>query len=149
MVLRGGKPQCVECHRIVSRRYKAKLKVPSPPPPRDREWRDIPGYEGLYQVSEYGDVWSMVRRRGTRGGPRAAVKRGKYWKVDLSRDSRQIKEWRVHVLVALAFLGPMPEDCRLVRHLDDDTDNNHFTNLAYGTHSDNLKDRYRNDRRSS
>jgi hypothetical protein len=115
-----------------------------PPPLADREWRDVPGFEGLYIVSEYGDVWA-TKRQGSAGGPVKPTKRGPYWKVGLYGDGEGM-EYRIHVLVAAAFLGPMPSDAVLVRHLDDDPRNNHHSNLAYGTTSDNLYDRYKNRR---
>lgn len=46
----------------------------------------------------------------------------------------------IHHLVAHAFIGPMPEDCDLIRHLDGDRENNSWRNLAYGTQFDNMQD---------
>lgn len=142
-VERGGVVRCRECTKVNSRRYKAKKRKPVPLPPTTVEWRDIPGYEGLYQVSEHGDVWRIAKSTGTSGGALRAIRRGRYWKVDLYKESVG-QEFRVHVLVALVFIGSKPDWAEVVRHLDDDADNNHFTNLAYGTHSDNQRDRYTN-----
>jgi hypothetical protein len=52
----------------------------------------------------------------------------------------------VHQLVAEAFLPPRPDDCYLVRHLDDDPTNNSPENLAWGTDADNHRDAVRNGR---
>jgi hypothetical protein len=79
-----------------------------------------------------------VLSKGTRGGPLTQVKRGPYWKVDLYQDAVR-REARVHVLMAEAFIGPRPEG-QIVRHLDDNPDNNHISNIVYGTYSDNLRD---------
>lgn len=49
----------------------------------------------------------------------------------------------VHKLVAQAFYGPRPEGMDLVRHLNGVKDDNHWTNLAYGTLQDNADDMMR------
>lgn len=51
---------------------------------------------------------------------------------------------RVHRVVAAEFIGPQPFPGAIVRHLDDDKTNNHVSNLAWGTHSENAYDRVRN-----
>jgi hypothetical protein len=53
------------------------------------------------------------------------------------------KSYRVHRLVLEAFIGPLPDGME-VRHLDDDPNNNHLTNLVYGTRSENMHDRVSN-----
>ena len=47
----------------------------------------------------------------------------------------------VHAIVAAAWIGPSDSD--LIRHLDGDPRNNDYTNLAYGTHTENCFDRER------
>ena len=49
------------------------------------------------------------------------------------------KVFSVHVLVMAAFVGPRPEGA-VTRHLDGNPLNNHLTNLAYGSQSENLRD---------
>lgn len=49
------------------------------------------------------------------------------------------KGYYIHRLVAEAFI-PNPNFCRVVRHLDDNPRNNHYTNLAWGKHGDNTLD---------
>lgn len=102
----------------------------------------IPGFPG-YEVDSCGVVWSLRRRRP------AMVKthhREKYPRVTLSRERRRGGRVvrRVHVLVALAFLGPKPSPAHEVRHLDDNKHNNALANLAWGTRADNIADRRRN-----
>ena len=127
----------------------------------EEEWRDIPGYEGLYQVSSLGRVRSVGvtdtcrSRRGkvfhryhpgrvlSLEGNNSSIP---YYAVQLFRDGRR-KRFLVHRLVALAFLGPLPEG-KEVRHLDNDYRNNAVDNLVYGTHSENMHDTIR-DRRHS
>jgi hypothetical protein len=100
------------------------------------EWRPIPGWEGIYEVSSHGRVYS-ARRFRARGGLLIPNIYDGYPRVLLCDRSRQVRV-RVHQLVALAFLGP-PEG-RHVRHLDGDPDNNHIDNLAYGWHRENTLD---------
>lgn len=100
-------------------------------------WRPVVGYEDLYEVSDHGRVFS--------------VRTGKYLKAGMNRRHRHValcrgdqgKSYRVHRLVMEAFIGPCPAGME-TRHLDDDPDNNHLTNLVYGTRSENMLDRVSN-----
>lgn len=111
------------------------------------EWLPVVGYEGLYEVSNHGRVRSLERTCGDRWGNQRRVRqrvmvlytnRGGYLQVGLHREYRQ-KTRTVHRLVAAAFLGPT--DAAVVRHLDGSRDNNHASNLALGSHQDNIDDR--------
>lgn len=111
-------------------------------------WKPVPGYEGAYSVSDCGRVRSenrTVRRRD--GRPqfvrervlKATVAEG-YRVVSLAKPgSGQLDWWKVHHLVALAFIGSRPTKT-VLRHLDGDSLNNCVTNLAYGTHAENTAD---------
>lgn len=66
---------------------------------------------------------------------------GRYHTVQLGRGNSHRP---VHRLVLEAFVGPCPEGMTVGRHLDDDPNNNHISNLAWGTVSDNSKDKVRN-----
>lgn len=110
--------------------------------PTPEQWRDIPGYEGYYEVSSIGRVRSASRFRGD--GRR---KPGKIIKTPLSmgypcfnlcRDGEQIQV-RVHRMVALAFLGPAPDDSETVNHKDFDRLNNRSENLEWLSHADNIR----------
>jgi hypothetical protein len=104
------------------------------------QWRPIPGYGDVYQVSSLGRVWSQ-RRAGSAGGLlRQIVGADGYMLVNPSHGGRQ-KMARVHLLVASAFHGPRPAGCRDIRHLDGDKLNNSAANLAYGTSSENAYDK--------
>lgn len=94
------------------------------------QWRDIPGYEGLYQVSSLGRVKSNKRIKSLR-----TDKRG-YLTVWLCKDSVQ-KNYKAHRLVALAFI-PNPENKKTVNHIDGDKQNNCVENLEWATHSENI-----------
>ena len=101
------------------------------------------GWEGLYEVSSLGRVRTLPRH----GKPGRILKlqqakRGGYPAVSMSRNSIG-RTFKVHVLVAAAFLGPKPDGLEVL-HADDDKNNNVATNLRYGTRSENLDDRVRN-----
>ena len=97
-------------------------------------WAPIPNHPG-YEVSDAGNVrsWKVYGPVS----PRLLTTRIEdgYLRVQLSRVSR-----RVHQLVLEAFVGPRPEGM-LTRHIDGDRTNNALGNLAYGTASENMRDR--------
>ena len=105
------------------------------------EWRPIPGLEGRYEVSDQGEVRSLLAHRG-QPGPRlltpATDNRG-YLQVRLTWPGSRQRTLRVHQIVALAFIGERPEGLE-TRHLDGDKLNNQLSNLAYGTPSENRAD---------
>lgn len=107
-----------------------------------REWRDVAGFEGRYQVSSDGYVRSLpdVDERG-RCMPgvilRPKITEKGYLCVLL--DDR--KSRRVHRLVASAFI-PNPSGLPQVNHLDGIKSNNRFTNLVWCSNADNQQHRY-------
>lgn len=107
-------------------------------------WLSVPGYEGFYEVSDFGRVRSLPRK--TRNGcPGRILKPGLssgHLTVALSID-RQKKSFLVHRLVVLAFIGPPPSPEYEVCHNDGDPLNNTLDNLRWGTRSDNLLDSVR------
>ena len=129
-------------------RFKAHGTLDGAPPAADlpgERWLPVSGYEGHYEVSDLGRVRNL--RRGT--VQKTLPDLNGYLTAKLSR-SQQVRSYRVHRLVARAFLGPCPEDME-VRHLDGDPSNPALVNLAYGTHSENMKDmqRHGTDRNST
>ena len=111
------------------------------------EWRALPGWEGHYEVSDEGQVRSVVRiiRQGRRVGGRILKLRPSwstgYLTVDLILNGKR-NSMTVHKAVMLTFVGPRPEK-QDVRHLDGNPANNHLANLAYGTRSENNLDAVR------
>lgn len=106
-------------------------------------WRGVPGYLGLYEASDEGEI------RSVRGGHRSgrvlsAPVSGYYRKVVLVRDGVRHTE-RVHRLVALTFLG-LPGEGQEVRHLDGDSLNNAVSNLQWGSKVENRADMTRHGR---
>lgn len=117
-------------------------------------WKDIPGYEGLYQVSNLGRVKSLPRTaRCMRNGKEAqrAVPgkilaaqlnyNGDHLYVTLSKEGK-VRNCYVHTLVLTAFVGPRPDDMECL-HGDGDPTNNRVENLRWGTGSQNRLDSVR------
>ena len=96
------------------------------------EWKQIDGF-ALYDVSNFGRVRSYYRGRwGHRETPRILLpgkNRIDYRHVTLVRHKRKYTHL-IHLLVARAFLGPMPENHRL-DHIVGDNSNNKLENLTY------------------
>ena len=92
-------------------------------------FKDIPGYEGLYQVSNIGGVKSLGN---TKNRKEKILKPGiinGYLHVILHKNSKQ-KSFRVHQLVAMAFLGHTPNGYEIVvNHKDNNELNNYVDNL--------------------
>lgn len=109
-------------------------------------WKDVQGYEGLYQVSDQGRVRSLDRivvdasgkRTHKRGCVlRPLVLRHGYHSVALWKDGK-MKRPTVHRLVALAFV-PNPDHLPEVNHRDGCKDNNAAVNLEWCTRRDNVR----------
>lgn len=107
------------------------------------QWKDIAGYEGLYLVSDEGDVYSLPRklfngrgefvRKGMLLKPGIRGNELKYYFVILS-DGNEQKKYSVHRLVADAFVeNPNPENLVVINHIDHDTLNNKAVNLEWCT----------------
>lgn len=109
-------------------------------------WKDVVGYEGLYQVSNFGNVKSLVRtvkksdgRYMTIGGRilKKAIRRGGYYGACLRKDNSS-KTIYNHRLVALAFIeNEFNYDC--INHKDGCKENNHVENLEWCTRSMNIR----------
>jgi len=88
------------------------------------EWKDIEGYEGLYQVSNMG----FVRNRHGRLLTREVAQRG-YLRVRLSKGAHQSNH-KIHRLVAQAFI-PNPNRLPQVNHKNEDKTDNRVVNLEW------------------
>lgn len=98
------------------------------------EWRRI-------DIMPSHEVSSIGRVRSGTGRILPMSERNGYLKVSFWRD-RHVVTRSVHVLVLTAFSGPRPPGY-VVRHLDGDKHNNVVSNLAWGTHKENVADSIR------
>lgn len=104
-------------------------------------WKPVAGYEGLYEVSNIGRVRG-IRRSGCTGEPlKGQIDIHGYVDVML-RGNKTYKHWKVHRLVAIAFI-PNPEGKRTVNHIDGNKQNNNVENLEWMTHGENHRHAYR------
>jgi len=122
-------------------------------------WKDIPGYEGIYQASSYGRIRSVhgktthsirsgIRRwRGRIIKPKGINPKTGYM-VTLWKDKKP-KDWLVARLVGITFLGK-PEDGRMtINHKDGNRFNNHVSNLEWLSLADNIRHAFENNLMSS
>ena len=114
-------------------------------------WKDITGYEGLYMISNKGNIYSVERRdsMGRKWGGRTLKLRydkDGYLKVGLSKNGT-METKRVHRIVAEAFI-PNPNNFPQVNHLDEVKDNNNVNNLEWCTSKHNSNHGTRNERRA-
>lgn len=114
--------------------------LPNGMAPMDEEWRFIPDFAEGYAISNYGRVISYRRRMPALMAWNINHLRGYYASVGLAHpDTRKHSRHRIHALVLEAFVGPRPDGLD-IRHLDGDPLNNHLSNLAYGTRTENMQD---------
>jgi len=108
-------------------------------------WKDIVGYEGLYQVSNLGRVKSLDKK--VWGGKSFYFKKGEikaqilnpdsYYQVYLYKNNIK-KTVKVHKLVAMAFLNHIPNGYEIViDHIDNNSKNNNLNNLQLISHREN------------
>lgn len=122
---------------------------------KKEEWRVIPGYDGLYMVSNFGRVKSMnYKCTGKERILNPLPNRG-YLSVVLYKNGKG-KQYKVHRLVAMAFI-PNPDNLPCVNHKDEDKTNNRVENLEwcnhsynnnYGNHGQRIAEKNKNGKRS-
>lgn len=113
-------------------------------------WKDIPGYEGLYQVSNLGRIKSLERdfkdKLGRRWYRKESILKsnnlGGYLSVSLRKDGKT-RYKSIHRLVALVFI-PNPNMKLEVNHKNGLKDDNRLENLEWCDRSYNLKHAYDN-----
>ena len=94
-------------------------------------WQDIEGYEGRYQISSAGNVYSYKNDRELKCG----INSQGYKMVALSKNNK-IKTYPVHRLVATMFIENK-DNKHIVNHLDGNKSNNYWLNLEWCTNSEN------------
>ena len=110
-------------------------------------WKDVVGYEGYYQVSNLGNVRSLIMWDGQKYRERLSPYKLKqshtttgYKKVELSKEGIR-KSKKVHRLVAKSFITRI-EGKEIINHIDGNPLNNHVSNLEWCNQSENMKHAY-------
>lgn len=119
-------------------------------------WLPVKGFEGLYEVSNFGNVRSLnYRHTGEIKVLSVFENKCGYLYVGLFKDGKQ-KKYRVHRLVAEAFL-PNPLNLQQVNHIDENKHNNNVDNIEfcdakynnnYGTRNERIVEKTTNGKHS-
>ena len=102
-------------------------------------WKDIPEYEGLYQVSNLGNVKSLNYKKTNKEKKLKLSNHHYGYKVVCMCKNNERKIFLVHQLVAMAFLNHKP--CRyklVIDHINDNPSDNRIENLQIVTHRFNV-----------
>lgn len=104
-------------------------------------WKDVPGYEGLYQASDFGRIKSLSNNKYKKEKIlKHSFKRG-YHRVILW-NNKNIKCYSVHQIIAIVFLNHYPNGNNIVvDHINNDKNDNRLDNLQLIHNSLNLKKR--------
>lgn len=100
------------------------------------KWQDVKGYEGLYRVSDQGNVYSVKSNKRLKPSWRRTPWEWTHSLVSLYKD-KKAKTCLVHRLVAEHFL-PNPEGLAIVNHKDGNKQNNALQNLEWCTQKENM-----------
>lgn len=114
------------------------------------EWKTIKGYEGIYEVSNYGRIKSLSRPMVRIGAyvskeiylKLVKSKRYGYLNVTLCNANKIGKQKRIHQIVVEAFIGDVKIGYQ-INHIDGNKENNKLCNLEIITASENIKHAYK------
>lgn len=94
--------------------------------------KDIKGYEGLYAITEDGNVWSYRRNKFLKH----TLNNSGYYMIDLYKDKKR-KKYLIHRLVCETYI-PNPDNLPQVNHKDENKQNNCVSNLEWMSRIDNM-----------
>lgn len=100
-------------------------------------WKDIQGYEGLYQISNKGNIKSFPRKGAKGGMLKPSIDKNGYLCIGLNKNAKR-KTCKIHRLVAAAFI-PNIDNLPEVNHKDEDKTNNFVENLEWCEHDYNSR----------
>ena len=119
------------------------------------KWKDIEGYEGLYQISNEGKIKSLGRIVDCNNGNnsirfqaeiilKTSLVKNKYHRIRVCKDGKG-NLMLVHRLVAMTFI-PNPNNYPMVLHWDNNPSNNSVENLYWGNNQMNMQQMVRDGR---
>ena len=97
----------------------------------DQEWKPILDYNRLYMVSDYGEIYSLIKNRLRK----PVLGKWGYYFVRLSKNGKT-KNHYIHQLVCRAFHGPRPKNME-VSHINENSQDNRADNLCWTTRKSN------------
>lgn len=101
------------------------------------QWKEIPGYDGKYDVSTYGNVRCVnYRRSGKSQNMKLSLSRHNYYMVTLRQQGKNVNR-SVHRLVAITWI-PNPKNLPEIDHINSDPSDNRVENLRWCTKEENL-----------
>lgn len=95
-------------------------------------WRDVPGYDGKYQLDIEGNcrrVYPSGKTKIKKSWRKSTMQGSKRLLISLTKDGKK-KDWILMRLMALTFLGPCPEGC-VPYHKNGIQHENHINNIGY------------------
>ena len=95
-------------------------------------WKDVIGYEDLYLISNYGNVYGKKHKRILK-----ETDNGHGYKKVILCKKQKVKNYYIHRLVAINFL-PTNKDKKFINHKDGLKYNNSLNNLEWCTKSENM-----------
>lgn len=100
----------------------------------EKIWKDITGFEGLYKISNYGEVLSLISNKILK----AEILDKGYLRIGLNKDGKRTR-FLVHRLVMCEFVEYKPYPDYEVNHKDFNTQNNRIDNLEWVTGIQNMR----------
>ena len=104
----------------------------------NNEWKPIAGYEGIYEISDNGEIKSLIKNRLLK----PCIHKKGYLVVTLTKGNVH-KHYYVHRLVAQAFI-PNTDNKEQVNHIDGNKHNNYVENLEWCNNTENRTHAYKN-----